>query len=133
MPRVLRFLAALVLAVLWLPATVHCGLEASGLLENSEAGCCAHDEAADEQNADCEHGACEVVESGDYQPAHNFLKVSAPVAVEGFVSLIELAVEAIQPPESDARPRAESPPEIRRTWQFLARAALLPGAPSLAG
>ena len=133
MPRALRFLAALVLAVLWLPATLHCGLEASGLLEKSEAGCCAHDESGDEQTADCEQGACELVESGDYQPAWNLLKVSAPVAVDGFVWLMEIAVEAMQPPEGDAPPRAESPPELRRTWQFLARAALLPGAPSLAG
>jgi hypothetical protein len=70
------------------------------------------------------------VESGDYQSAQNFLKVSAPSAVLLVFCLIELAPELTPVPEIVVSVNVESPPEIRRTWHFVARAALSPRAPS---
>ena len=131
MPRVLRSIAALVLALIWLPATLHCGLEAAGFLDEASATCCAHDEPSRAPSSDCTHGACGVVESGDYQPAHSFIKVVAPLAVICFSSLIEITPEQTIVPAIIAAAEVESPPEVRRTWQFVARAALSPRAPSL--
>ena len=131
MSRLSRMILALTLALLWLPATVHCGLEAAGLLEHVET--CCHDEHPSETDsapAHCGTGNCGVVESGDYQPAHNLLKVSAPVAVLCFSNLIELVPVAVIDPVIEASEEAESPPEIRRTWHFVERAAPSPRAPS---
>jgi len=130
MPRVLRSIAALVLALIWLPATLHCGLKAAGWLESVETACCAdHDEAPGEQPAGCSHNTCGLVESGEYQPATHFLKVATSATVVCFSSLMEFVPETLRVPESDAPAEAESPPEIPRTWQFVARAALSPRAP----
>jgi hypothetical protein len=131
MSRLPRMILALTLALLWLPATVHCGLEAAGLLEHVET-CCheEHSRATDSTPAHCGTGNCGVVESGDYQPAHTLLKVSAPVAAFCFSSLLELAPVLVIAPAIEAPEEVESPPEIRRTWHFVERAALSPRAPS---
>jgi hypothetical protein len=131
MSRVLQFIAALVLALVWLPATLHCGLETAGVLGQAD-GCCHQEDAVPVggEGAHCGQGVCGVVESGDYQAAQNFLKVPAPSAVLFVFCLIELAPELIPVPEIVASVDVESPPEIRRTWHFVARAALSPRAPS---
>jgi hypothetical protein len=127
--RPFRLIVALLLALVWLPATLHCGLEAAGLLEHADA--CCHGEHADAAKpTHCGVAGCGVVESGDYQPSYSLLKVSAPVAVICFSSLIELTACLPGEPAIVAPEKAESPLEIRRTWQFLARAALSPRAPS---
>jgi hypothetical protein len=137
--RAFRSIVALLLALAWLPATLHCGLAA--LDAGGPAGeCCPHAHAASQDSAGdstddsahCGLGVCDIVESGDYQPAQNVLKVSAPSAVVLVFHLIALASELTPVPEIAADAEVESPPELRRTWHFAARAALLPRAPSLA-
>jgi hypothetical protein len=127
--RPFRLMIALLLATIWLPATLHCGLEAAGMLEHADA-CCHDEHAASKEPAHCGADNCGVVESGDYQPAHSLLKISAPVAVLDFSSLVEVLSPVVIEPEIVAPIEAESPLEIRRTWQFVARAAPSPRAPS---
>lgn len=100
------------------------------MLEHADT--CCHDEptAASEEAAHCGSGNCGVVESGDYQPAHTLVKIAAPVAVLDFSSLIAVLSPVVIESDAVAPVEAESPLEIRRTWQFAARAALSPRAPS---
>jgi len=133
MSRILRLTAALVLAILWLPATMHCGLETAGFIGQAD-GCCQHDDSvpANGQPAQCGQGVCGIVESGDYQPASALTKVPAPSLALYVFCLLELAPTLELVPEIAASVEVESPPEIRRTWHFVERAALSPRAPSFA-
>jgi hypothetical protein len=136
-PRVrpCRLIVALMLAMLWLPATLHCGLAALGMGHSAEKCCqrAGHDGplagGASHESAACDPSACGLVESGDYQPAENFLKVSAPSDVVFVFSLVWLAPEP-SPDFELAAADVESPPEIRRTWHFLVRAAPVSRAPA---
>lgn len=61
MRRLVRVLSLLLLA-LWLPATLHCALEASEVLTESHEssdGCCASDTT-------CAVDSCDTVENGEY-------------------------------------------------------------------
>jgi len=127
MRRLLPFIACL-LAVLWLPATLHCGLETAGLLlhehgiESADTGCATA----------CENDSCALVEDGAFKNATGATKVSSPVlalCVTRLV-LISSASEADELLSSVSPDTTDSPPELARTWQFIARTALLPGAPS---
>jgi hypothetical protein len=131
MSRVLRQIAALVLALIWLPATMHCGLETAGVIGHADA-CCHHGEVDSGESTHCEQGICGIVEGGEYQPASTLTKVPAPTAALYVFCLLELAPELKPVPEIVASVEVESPPEIRRTWHFIARAALSPRAPSIA-
>jgi hypothetical protein len=127
MRRLLPFIACL-LAVLWLPATVHCGLETAGLLlhehgiESADTGCATA----------CDNDNCALVEDGAFKNATGLVKVSAPVLALCITQLvlISAASEAINPLSSVSPDTTDTPPELARTWQFIARTALLPGAPS---
>jgi hypothetical protein len=128
MPR-FRVFAAWLVALLWLPASLHCGLDAADLLNTADA-CCQHEPAPANEANPCSLGVCGVVESGNYQPAQNSLKVSAPSAVLLVFAAFGLAPILAPEPEQDVFPMIESPPEMRRTWHLVARAALSPRAPS---
>jgi hypothetical protein len=127
MRRLLPFIACL-LAVLWLPATVHCGLETAGLLlhehglESADTGCATA----------CENDSCSLVEEGAFKNATHIVKVSAPVLALCVTQLVLVpaASEAAEALSSVSADTTDSPPELARTWQFIARTALLPGAPS---
>lgn len=126
MSRLLPFIACL-LAVLWLPATLHCGLETAGLLihehglESADTGCAPA----------CENDSCALVEDGAFKNATYVVKASTPVlalCVNQLV-LIPTASELAEPLSSVCPDASDTPPELARTWQFIARTALLPGAP----
>jgi hypothetical protein len=127
MRRLLPFIACL-LAVLWLPATMHCGLETAGLLlhehgiESADTGCATA----------CEKESCSTLEEGAFKNATHIVKVSAPVLALCVTQLvlISAASELAEPLSSVSPDRSDTPPELARTWQFIARTALLPGAPS---
>ncbi|MBC8039333.1 MAG: hypothetical protein H7Y06_02220 [Opitutaceae bacterium] len=127
MRRLLPFIACL-LAVLWLPATLHCGLETAGLLlhehgiESADTGCATA----------CESDSCALLEEGAFKNATHVAKVSAPVLALCVTQLvlISAASEAIELLSSVSPDTTDSPPELARTWQFIARTALLPRAPS---
>lgn len=127
MRRLLPFIACL-LAVLWLPATLHCGLETAGLLlhdhgiESADTGCATA----------CEKESCSTLEEGAYKKASNPIKVSAPTLALCITQLVAIAASeaAVVNAPSVSADTTDSPPELARTWQFIARTALLPGAPS---
>jgi len=122
-----KTLAAVVLLVLWLPASMHCAMDRVGLLE-SEPGCCA-DKPAQAPHADQCGDRCVVLDGGIHKLGGELLKDPAPVlllALDWFVSEVResKAVRQISPPAADF------PPVYSRTWQFVTRAALPPRAPS---
>lgn len=123
MHRLLPLIACL-LAAIWLPATLHCGLESVGMLAHD------HGDAVEKGCAvACSEDACAVVEGGAYKSALKILKVPGPAMADVLIALL------VEPPEPVlifpvAPGDTESPPELARTWQFTARAALLPGAPA---
>lgn len=136
MRRLTHGFFALLLAALWLPATLHCDLQAAELFAAHADACCAGEagdgcEAGHGDEAPCANDSCEVVEDGAYRPSHDTLCVAAP-ELSILTDLAELwcalAVETTA--VRVARP-AESPPEIGRAWQFVQRAAQPPRAPAL--
>lgn len=121
-------MAVLLLVTVWLPALLHCRLEAAGL--KLESGCCEQ-KSAPKQDA-CADDSCDVAEGVFNTPASATFALSAPVQ---FRTLDSFDFDAIIPPEDlglreEQRPRADVPPSIARTWIFSSRAALSPRAPS---
>lgn len=120
-PR-LRFIFALLLATLWLPATLHCALEEAGVIGA----------ACDVEEADpCAQDSCTTVEATHYKSSDLLAAVSAPTL---FVCLdlaelipTETIIVPLVSPE-----RSDCPLEVPRTWHFATRAALPARAPSLA-
>ena len=115
-----KALMALILAVLWLPVTMHCALE--GLPGLEFLICCEHEDAGPHADDDCEADACAVVESGFYKlQDHDDL-----VVVLTEVVLCDVSLRAGKPIVTASRP----PPDFAVGWQFSSRAAPLPRAPS---
>lgn len=129
MNRPLLRIAALLLLALWLPATQHCGLEAAGLIDGASE---CHDPTACDaphNQSHCDLDNCQPVENSAYNPAGNTILITAPLAL---FCLSDLPVIT---PETGvilslAPERTNPPPELAPTWQFVARAALSPRAPS---
>lgn len=125
--RRLFSIVACLLAVLWLPATLHCGLETAGLWHHS------HDEETTNVNCAtvCGAEACAMVEEGAYKNPTELLKVPTPLFVLCVMhhAIPSVDVRFVETPSPE---QTESPPELTRTWQFVARAALPPRAPSIA-
>ena len=129
MSRLRRSLVWL-LAVLWLPAILHCEIDQAGLFA-SPPGCCEHDEqhqAADDDAA-CDE-TCAVFDLGLGKVRDAALSLPAP-------PLLDLAdwLRPAAKPDAAAAPSllsraTDSPPELSRTWQFSARTALPARAPS---
>ena len=127
MPRLLKVIA-LLLATLWLPATVHCQLEGVGL--NSLFACA--DTAADVAHADgseCADDACQTLESGQVAVSKSRIDAAslALLACTCHFCLFEIsAPEAVT--EIFAVHQEKTLP-LQRTWQFARRAALPARAP----
>lgn len=127
----LRSLAVLLLCALWVPATLHCDLEAAGL---DELFSCAADTSTPPaaHNDTCED-ACDVIEGGWVTRTSPVVAVTAPaldVILLGFVVLPSALVLAV--PADALTNTIVAPPECARTWQFAFRAAPPARAPSLA-
>ncbi len=117
--RRVRSLAALLLLAFWLPATLHCDLEHAGVMEKLLA--C---------DGDCETDDCAQIESGHYKPTTHAVHVSAPLLLVCLDTVEAVIVAPADLPQYFPDDRA-SPPELARVWQFVFRAAPLPGAPSI--
>ncbi len=122
LPRISLYL----LVILWLPVTLHCRLEAAGLFA-------PHDDCAELQAAhtgsDCKDDSCPLVEDALYKESTQGPLFIAP-DVSDLIVLLELpapcSLLCTLSPERHA-----PPPELRVTWQFVARAAPPARAPSL--
>ena len=127
MSRFARTLLLLLVAA-WLPVTLHCRLEAAGLLDQHD-GCCVMEQAATPAS-DCKDDVCPTVEEALYKESAQSLKVAAPAVAECFVCLAHLAEPAVAEPILS--PERHAPPlELAVAWQFIARAAPPARAPSL--
>jgi hypothetical protein len=121
-----RFLLFALLA-LWLPATLHCKLEAAGVFEEH-----CTDETTAATDAGCTDDACPTIEEGFYKDSAAKLTIAAPAECHvpaccaHLLALDRLAVEPALSPN-----RHVSPPELGVTWQFVTRAAPPARAPSL--
>lgn len=118
-------MVALLLALLWLPATMHCQLEAAGVLP--PFGCCEAEQSPDPSEEPC-CAACANVESGkvlaDLKPI--VVKPADVPSTEGFPAAGKTHPHEI-PSSYPHHPPGR--PELSVHWQFDTRAALPARAP----
>jgi hypothetical protein len=126
MSRVVRFAAWLLLAV-WLPATLHCQLEAAGLGEAQHDSCCTGE--TDDRGTDCLGDACANIENSLLKDSAPELHLAAPVAVCPLCCAALVSAARTEPVLS---PKRQAPPlALQVAWQFIERAAPPARAPSL--
>lgn len=121
-----RFLLFALLA-LWLPATLHCKLEAAGVFEEH-----CTDEGSSATDAGCTDDACPTIEDALYKDSAAKLTVTAPAEChipDCCALLLTLDRLTVAPALSPLR--HAPPPELRVTWQFVTRAAPPARAPAL--
>jgi hypothetical protein len=123
-----RAIVTMLLALCWLPATLHCGLQAVGVLAEVDS-CCHHDDASD-KGQPCSVASCAEIETGRFQANTDDVKVPAPVWLADFAPLV-LALELVTREGEPEAAVATAPPELLPTWQFERRTAPLSRAPSL--
>jgi hypothetical protein len=127
--RLMKF-AALLLATLWLPATLHCQLEGLGL---DTLFACA-DQPAETAHTDgdtCADDGCQTIESGQFAITKSKLDLSQPPALACVcVACFQHLAPPAPAPEIFAVHQDKMLP-LQRTWQFARRAALPARAPSL--
>jgi len=116
----LKTIVAVALLALWMPATSLCLAENAGLVANSD-----HCRGCPSQQA----SPCCVLASAPYKLDDNGSVVMPWLG--GSVSLFRDTVEVHRPLVVCLEGNGcESPPELRSSWQFCARAAANPRAPS---
>lgn len=127
-----RFIAVALLA-LWLPATLHCALEAAGL--KIAFVCHDHDDghghshpapAPDHHGAQSHTDACHPLEDAAIKPT----SVAKLVGQATFFLIAFLPVPPELPVDRVCPERTDVPRELGRGWQFATRAAPLARAPS---
>jgi hypothetical protein len=127
--RRLRSFAACLLLALWLPAMLHCDLEAANvhIAHNAQ-----HSDAAPGGCADNEPESCHPIESGAYTAAAPSLKVPPPSdSLHALIAALAcLCHECNATALSTSPDRHSPPPELRVGWHFITRAAPPARAPS---
>lgn len=119
----LRRLLTFALLALWLPATLHCDLEAAGLA--LPFVCHDHDTATG-LDLPCADDECHALDRASYTAFALTKLVSATV-----LSVLARLPDSIETPVDGVRPeRTDVPRKLRRTWQFETRAAPPARAPS---
>ena len=119
---------ALLVAVLYLPATAHCLLETAGWLP-SGGDCCEQTPSAEGSSTiPCASGCCPSENAAYFSPTSGGL---SPLVAEAPGCAILLALEVL-PNLPEVVPPECSPPELSKVWQFVFRTASPPRAPSFA-
>jgi len=114
-------------ALLWLPVSAHCQLEA---IPGFEFLRCSVSTADTHQSAkDCSD--CCALEKSQYKTEHFRLTIPTPDFLPVF-SAPELPVSTALPVEVSLGILTAAPPQWLKTWQFVSRTALPIRAPSLA-
>ena len=131
---VIRFGRFLLFALLtlWLPATMHCRLEAAGFFEAHD-GCAAENEQTASTGTDCKDDACPTVEDALFKESCIALTVMAPGEChlpDAFTWLI--AADALTATATLSPVRHAPPSELTARWQFITRAAPPSRAPNRA-
>lgn len=123
--KLLKSIALLLLA-LWLPATLHCSLEAAGLeFEGHEEHA-----SASATGAACHDDACDVVEGGSYVKALASLRAMPPALFVNAGLLLASVSGPVDEVVTDVW--REAPAEVRVLqccWSFVRRTALPARAP----
>ena len=122
-----KAILALLLALIYLPATGHCLLEQAGWLPSGGDCCEASDSTDRSQSVPCASYGCCPSEFAVYFKAASGIQ-SLPTA-EIPVCVIAFALDLL-PKQSLAPPPESYPPELPKIWQFSLRTALPPRAPS---
>jgi hypothetical protein len=129
----------LLLSALWLPAILHCELEAADVRllthdhHHEHAADHAH-HAPDQPDSDHGHGATDgphALEDTPFTATTPGLKVPPPA---DFVSPVLFALLSLPPYFAEpilSPERHPAPPDLQAAWQFLTRAAPPARAPSL--
>lgn len=127
---VIRRLFVLLLLAAWLPAVMHCDLEAAGIAFATE--CC--DSASSDDGKHCAPGRCEVAESDFLLPSDAELSAPAPTLCACLLCCLSLpeAPSRVESAPNGLDQSTAAPPELNARWVFVSRAALSPRAPSLA-
>ena len=131
----LRRTIALLLLAVWLPATLHCEVEAAEIALHL-AGCTetdATDHHHDVAPENCIADNCATVEGSFTANSSSPAAARAPVvSAAPFIALVSVPAFALSPPPVTGVIEAlAAPPQISRSWIFVLRAAPWPGAPSL--
>lgn len=125
--RRFRSFTALLLLALWLPVTLHCDLEAAGLMGAEGFDCCSTEQS-------CSNDGCSAIESGHFKSSNDLVAVPAPeLTLDWAASLVALCARS---PLNECRqtvaPPAESlarPLDWVSSWRFVRRQALPARAP----
>jgi hypothetical protein len=123
-PRLTK-LIALLLVVLWLPATLHCQLESAGL--DVLFDCAAETEHTD--SGDCSGDACQVLESGQIALSKSRIDFASLPALVCTCAHCFLAPAPRAAELGIFASRQDETLPLQRTWQFSRRAALPARAP----
>lgn len=125
--RIFRTWLAIVMALLYLPASGYCLLEKTGLV--TPVDCCAEGTSHDQnEQTPCDYGCCPI----EYAVYSSFDSGAADLAVPP-ADVIFLAAVLLPelPVEVPVVQLERQPPDISKSWQFSFRTALPPRAPSL--
>jgi len=121
-----RFLLFALLA-LWLPATLHCKLEAAGVFAEH-----CTDEHSPATDTGCTDDACPTIEDGLFKDSAAKLTVAAPAECHIPACCAHLLAPDRLVAEPALSPVRHAPPsELTVRWQFITRAAPPARAPSL--
>lgn len=107
-----------------MPVTLHCGLEAAGILGSGADACCDETEA-------CSDDICADVEDSNYTSFGKQLRVSTP-ALLACSNISCLPQVTVRPPEEAAWTESmDASLNWLSDWQFVRRTAFPARAPSL--
>jgi len=127
--RALRNILIVLVAVVWLPMTMHCRLETVPGLEF--LACLTDGDCHDEQSSDRGDTGCCSVEKSQYKTEQHRLTLQPPNLLPlPFAPVLDLA-DGLSG-EASREAFTVAPPELPRCWQFVFRTAAPPRAPSFA-
>jgi hypothetical protein len=126
-----RRLTAFLLVTLWLPALLHCRLEAAGLLFEPECCAAAPNAALPAADHGCAEDSCEVIEGEFTLPTSIELQVPDANAEADliFAALVAPRIEFSPPPVAAGASADTAPPEWARAWALVVPGAACPRAP----
>jgi len=126
-----RRISALLLLALWLPAMLHCRLEAAGLFQLSD--CCSTSACTPQPAAGqgCADDSCDVAEGDFTAPASFVLKAPScdPFSVLLLPPALLLPAALISAPVTGVIEATTAPPELTLPWVLVTRGPLSPRAP----
>ncbi len=128
----LKAISVMAVLVLWVLAANHCRLEF--VTGSAFLACCDHETAelpAGHHDGDCEDDACAAVEEGLYKTESCQIALSKPTCAV-LATFLPAVRACTRPPHTAPILTAGPRPEPGNPWQFTARTALSPRAPSVA-